>query len=171
MVIPDMVRVAIARRVGPRASAALDNLGCKDRQHAERIEIRAQKIIEIPLLLSGTKHDHPSQKDGIADGFNRMAAWLMPMLEQLLRFFDFGKILPRIEIEEDRHEHLGYRRRSAIGDVKARESQCAAQLESLGLLASRDFQGSSEGIFGGGNVRRVATQQKLTTDTMQFGIQ
>lgn len=94
----------------------------------------------------------------------------MPMLEQLLGFFDLREILPRIEIDEDWREHLGYGRRSAIYDVKARKSKCAAQLESLRLLASSDFQGSIEGIFGGGNVRRVATQQKLTTDTMQLGI-
>jgi hypothetical protein len=30
----------------------------------------------------------------------------MPMPEQLLRFFDFGEILPRIEIDEDWREHL-----------------------------------------------------------------
>src|SRR5947207_10297531 len=77
------------------------------------------------------------------------------MLEQLRRFFDFGEILPRIEIDEGWREHLGYGRRSAICDVKARKSKCAAQLESLRLLASSDFQGSSEGIFGGGNARRV----------------
>jgi hypothetical protein len=38
-------------------------------------------------------------------------------------------------------------------------------------LASGDFQGFIEGIFGTGNVRRVTTQQKLTLDTMQFGIE
>jgi hypothetical protein len=93
------------------------------------------------------------------------------MLEQLLRFFDFGEILRRIEIDEGWRQHLGCGRRSAICDVKARKSKRAAQLESLRLLASSDFQGSIEGSFGGGNVRRVTTQQKLTTDTMQFGIQ
>ena len=87
------------------------------------------------------------------------------------RFFDFGEILPRIEIDEDWREHLGYRRRSAICNVEARKSKCAAQLESLRLLASSDFQGSVEGIFGGGNVRWVKTQQKLTVDAMQFGIE
>ena len=93
------------------------------------------------------------------------------MLEQLLGFFDLGEILARIEIDEDWREHLGYGRRSAISDVKARKSQCAAQLESLRLLASSDFQRSIEGILGGGNVRRVTAQQKLTTDTVQFGIE
>ena len=93
------------------------------------------------------------------------------MLDELFRFFDFGEILPRIEIDEDWREHLGYRRRSAVSDVEACQSQCAAQLESLRLLASGDFQGSMEGIFGGGDVRRVTMQQKLTTDTMQFGIE
>jgi hypothetical protein len=29
------------------------------------------------------------------------SAWLMTMLEQLLRFFDFKEILPHIEIDED----------------------------------------------------------------------
>src|SRR6266446_5259142 len=104
-------------------------------------------------------------------GFNRMAVWLMPMPEQLLRFLDFGEILPRIEIDEDWREHLGYGRRSAVCDIKARKSKCAAQLESLRLLASSDFQGSIEGIFGGGNIRGVTTQQELTTDAMQFSIQ
>jgi hypothetical protein len=113
---------------------------------------------------------HDRRMESRKHGFKRMAAWLMPRLEQLLRFFDFGEILPRIEIDEDWREHLGYGRRSAICDVKARKSKCAAQLESLRLLASSDFQGSIEGIFGGGNVRRLTTQQKLTTDTMQFCI-
>ena len=108
-------------------------------------------------------------KDGIAET-RFQAAWLMPLLEQLLRFFDFGKILPRIEIDEGWREHLGYGRRSASCDVKARKSKRAAQLESLCLLASSDLQGSIEGSFGGGNVRWVTTQQKLTTNTMQFGI-
>ena len=109
-------------------------------------------------------------KDGIAET-RFQAAWLMPLREQLLRFFDFGKILPRIEIDEGWREHLGYGRCSASCDVKARKSKRAAQLESLRLLASSDLQGSIEGSFGGGNVRRVTTQQKLSTDTMQFGIQ
>ena len=93
----------------------------------------------------------------------------MPMLEQLLRFFDFGEILPRIEIDEDWREHLGYGRRSAISDVKARKSKCAAQLESLRLLASGDFQGFIEGIFGGGNVRGVtdATRTHHGHDTVR----
>jgi hypothetical protein len=64
---------------------------------------------------------------------------LMPILEQLFRFFDFGEILPRIEIDEDWREHLGYRLPSTICAVKTRKSKCAAQLESLRLLASRDF--------------------------------
>ena len=93
------------------------------------------------------------------------------MLEQFLRFFDFGEILPRSEIDEDWREHLGYGRCSVISDVKARKSKRAAQLESLRLLASSDLQGSIEGIFGGGNIRGVTTQQELTTDTMQFSIQ
>ena len=38
-------------------------------------------------------------------------------------------------------------------------------------MASSDFQRSIEGILGGGNVRRVTAQQKLTTDTVQFGIE
>ena len=32
---------------------------------------------------------------------NDVRAWLMTMLEQLLRFFDFKEILPHIEIDED----------------------------------------------------------------------
>src|SRR6476646_3905641 len=99
------------------------------------------------------------------------ATWLLPMLEQFLRFFDFGEISPRIEIDEHWREHLGYGRHSVISDVKARKSKCAAQLESLRLLALSDFQRSIKGIFGGGNVRRVTTQQKVATNTMQFGIQ
>ena len=71
----------------------------------------------------------------------------MRLVEQLFRFFDFGEILPRIEIDEDWREHLGYPR-SAICAVKTRKSKCAAQLESLRPLASGDFQGSVEGIFG-----------------------
>ena len=92
------------------------------------------------------------------------------MFEQLFRFLDFGEILSRIEIDKDWCEHLGYPR-SATCAVKAGKSKCAAQLESLRLLAMSDFQRSIEGIFGTGNVRRVTTQQKLTLDTMQFGIE
>lgn len=95
-----------------------------------------------------------------------MAGWLTPVREQPFRFFDFGEILPRSEIDEDRREHLGYRPRSATCAVKARKSKCAAQLESFCLLASGDFQGPIEGIFGTGDVRRVTTQQKLSLDTM-----
>src|SRR6267142_3901244 len=100
-----------------------------------------------------------------------MAIWLTPVLEQFFRFFDFREILSSIEIREDRREHPGYRLRSVICDVKARKSKRAAQLESLRLLASGNFQGSIEGIFSDENVRRVTTQQKLSTDTMQFGIE
>ena len=39
-------------------------------------------------------------------GFSRTATWLLPVLEQFLRFFDFGEILPRIEIDEHWREHL-----------------------------------------------------------------
>ena len=95
----------------------------------------------------------------------------MPVLEQLLRFFNFGEISPRFKIDEDWREHLGYGRHSVISDVKARKSKCAAQLERFRLLALSDFQRSIKGIFGGGNVRRVTTQQKVTTNTMQFSIQ
>ena len=93
------------------------------------------------------------------------------MLEQFLRFFDFGEISPRSEIDENWREHFGYGRCSVISDVKARQSKRAAQLESLRLLASSDSQGSIESIFGGGNIRGVTTQQELTTDTMQLSIQ
>jgi hypothetical protein len=37
--------------------------------------------------------------------------------------------------------------------------------------ALRGEQGPIEGTFGSGNVRRVTAQQKLTTDTMQFGVE
>ena len=39
-------------------------------------------------------------------GFKSTATWLMPLPEQLFRFFDFGEILPRIEIDEHWREHL-----------------------------------------------------------------
>src|SRR6201987_2653908 len=100
-----------------------------------------------------------------------MAVRLMPMLEQSFSFSDFGEILARSEIEEDRREQLGHRPRSPICAVEARKSKCVAQLESLCVLASGDFQGSIEGFFGTGDVRRVTTQQKLSLDTMQFGIE
>jgi hypothetical protein len=61
---------------------------------------------------------------------------LVPVREQPFRFFDFGEILPRGEIDEDRREHLGYRPCSATCAIKARKSKCAAQLESFCLLAS-----------------------------------
>src|SRR5438552_1340471 len=38
-------------------------------------------------------------------GFKSIAAWLMPVLEQLLRFFNFGEISPRFKIDEDWREH------------------------------------------------------------------
>ena len=93
------------------------------------------------------------------------------MLEQPFRLVDFREILSPNEIDEDWRQHLGHRLRSAACDVQPRKSKCAAQLESLRLLASGDFQGSVEGIFGSRNVRRTTTQQKLTEETIQFGIQ
>ena len=74
-------------------------------------------------------------------------------------------------MDEDWCEHLGYGRRSTILDAKTRKSKCAAQFESLRLLASGNFQGFIEGLFGGANVGRVTAQQELTTNTMQFGIE
>src|SRR6516164_5294785 len=94
----------------------------------------------------------------------------MVMLEQLFRFFDFGEILPRVELDEDWRQHLRYRPRSAISAVQARKSKCAAQLESLRALVSCDFQAPLEGIFSSRKVRRVTTQQKFPANTMQFGI-
>ena len=85
-------------------------------------------------------------------------AWLMPMPEQRLRFFDFGEISPCIEICEDRRERRRHGRRTTILDVKARKSDCAAQFEGLRLLASGDVKGLIESIFGARMVRRVATQ-------------
>jgi hypothetical protein len=55
--------------------------------------------------------------------------------------------------------------------VETRKSKRAAQFESLRLLASGDFNGPIESLFGLGRVRRVATQQELTLATMQFGIE
>ena len=63
-------------------------------------------------------------------------ASLVPVLEQLPRFFDFGKIMPATEIDEKRRRHLGHRLRSAIRAVEARKSKCAAQREGFRLLAS-----------------------------------
>jgi hypothetical protein len=91
--------------------------------------------------------------------------------EQLLRFFDFGEISPRFKIDEDWREHLGDGRHPVISHVKARKSKCAAQLERFRLLALSDLHRSVKGIFGGGNVRRVTAQQKVTANPMQFGIQ
>jgi hypothetical protein len=93
------------------------------------------------------------------------------MLKQPFRLFDFGEIMPpRVEFSQDGSEHGGYRFSSTTCVVQARKSKCGAQLERPRLLASGDFQGSVEGIFGTGNVRRVITQQKFTLDAIQFGI-
>jgi len=93
------------------------------------------------------------------------------LFEQLLRFLNFGQILPRIEIDENWREQLRYLRRSTVCDVEARKSKRAAQLKRLRLLASSDLQRSIECIFGGANIWRFITQQKLTTNTMQLGIE
>ena len=93
------------------------------------------------------------------------------LFEQLLRFLNFGQILPRIEIDENWRQQLRYLRRSTVCDVEARKSKRAAQLKSLRLLASSDLQRSIECIFGGANIWRFITPQKLTTNTMQLGIE
>src|SRR5215510_13333400 len=46
---------------------------------------------------------------------------LMLMSEQLFRLFDLGEILPCIETDEDRREHLGYRLATAIRAVQTRK--------------------------------------------------
>ena len=79
----------------------------------------------------------------------------MLLPEQLVRFHEFRKSSLRLEFSEHRNEHPGYRSRSAICVVQARKFKRAAQLESPGLLVSRDFQRSLEGVFGTGYVRRV----------------
>ena len=56
-------------------------------------------------------------------------------------------------------------------DEKVRKSKRAAQFESFRPLASCDLEGSIKGTFGRRNVRRIAAQQKLTPNTMQFGIE
>src|SRR5215216_5408905 len=83
-------------------------------------------------------------------------------LEQGFRFCDFGEISLRVEIDKNRCEHLLYCLGSPVCTIEVRKSNCAAQLESLRLLGSGDFQGATERVFGHGNVRRVKTQQKLT---------
>lgn len=92
-------------------------------------------------------------------------------LEQFLRFRNFGKVLPRIEIDENWREQFGYLLRSAVCDVEARKSKRGAQLEGLRLLASSDLQRSIECIFGGANVWSFMAPQKLTANTMQLGIE
>jgi hypothetical protein len=91
-------------------------------------------------------------------------------LEQGLRFLDFGQISLRVEINKDRCEHFGYRLGSPVCTVEVRKSNCAAQLESLRLLGSGDFQSATERVFGHGNVRRIKTQQQRTLTAMEFGI-
>jgi hypothetical protein len=73
-----------------------------------------------------------------------------------------------IETDENGQENLGRRPGSAICDVKSRKSKCSTQLEGLRLLASGDFDGYFEGIFGGANIGRLTVQQKLTTDALLF---
>src|SRR5215203_4244531 len=92
-------------------------------------------------------------------------------LEQGFRFSDFGQISLRVEINKNWCEQFGYCLGSPICRVQMRKSNCAAQLESLRLLGSRDFQGSAERVFGHGNVRRAKAQQKLTLAAMEFGIE
>ena len=89
----------------------------------------------------------------------------MLLLEQLFRFFHFGKISLRIEFSEDGGKHLRYRARSVFCLVQARKSKGAAQLESLRLLASCDFQRPIEGIFGTGSIR-VEARQQFALDAM-----
>jgi hypothetical protein len=79
-------------------------------------------------------------------------------LEQSFRFFDFGQIPLRVEINKNGREYLLYCPGSVISFVEARKSNCTAQLESLRLLGAGDFQGGAEGVFGHGNARRVETQ-------------
>ena len=93
------------------------------------------------------------------------------LLEQGFRFFDFGQISLRVEINKNWCEQLGYCLGSPICTIEVRKSNCAAQLESLRLLGSGDFQSSAEGVFGHGNVRRVKTQQQLTLAAVEFGIE
>jgi hypothetical protein len=106
------------------------------RWKAERRELYPAAILHRLThgLGVGPKHHVEANADSEFRG-DRVAAWLTRMLDELFRFFDFGKILPCIEIDENWREDLGYCRRSAIFDVKARQSKCTAQLESLRVLA------------------------------------
>jgi hypothetical protein len=105
-------------------------------------------------------------------GFKSTATWLMPLPEQLLRFFDFGEILPRIEIDEDWREHLWDGRRSTILDAETRKSKRAAQFESLRLLASGDFKGpieasSASDAFGGSRRNKSSPWTRCSSASSQ----
>ena len=106
-----------------------------------------------------------------AHWLDRVIAKGLLLLEQGFRFLDFGEILRHVEVNKDWREQLGYRSRPPICKVEMRKSNCAAQLESLRLLGSGDFQGSAEGVFGHGNIRRAKPQQELTLAAVEFGIE
>src|SRR5262249_32131146 len=65
----------------------------------------------------------------------------------------------------------GYYPCPTICAVETRKSKRAAQFERLRLLASGDLKGSIERLFGSGSVRGFRAEQKLSPDTMQFGIE